>query len=88
MAYRWSKSLVGIFHFIRVIFKRLFIIAVVMTFGTIMLYTQLFFNVVDRMTKIYRGNPSSFSIGLFVLVAIPLFSYIMEKSLNIYLQHK
>lgn len=88
MKYSWSKKLAGFFHSTRTVFNRFFIVIAVLIFGTAMLATNLFFSFVNKITHMYKGNPSLISTIVVAIVGIPLISYILEKSLNSYLHQK
>lgn len=88
MKHIWGKRLVKVLHFIRVCFKRLFIIIAVILFGTALLQIYSLINFINKMAEVYRGNPSVITVVILSLIAVPTLSYGLEKSLNIYLQHK
>lgn len=88
MKHIWSKKLADFFHSTRTVFNKVFIVIAVLFFGTAMLATNLFFSVVSKVTYVYKVNPSLISTIVVAMICIPLISYVLEKSLNSYLQQK
>ncbi len=83
-----SKKLVKFFHFIVVCFKRLLIITFALAIGTAMLSAYTLIDFVNSVAESYKGNPGAWSAILIILLIVPTISYVLEKGLSSYLEHK
>ncbi|MCM8709749.1 hypothetical protein M2651_01770 [Clostridium sp. SYSU_GA19001] len=88
MKYERGKKMVKLLHIIRVCFKRFFITIGVIIFGAALLQIYSLINFINKMAVFYKSNPSGIIVILLVIIAIPTLSYGLEKSLDIYLEHK
>jgi uncharacterized membrane protein len=88
MRYEWGKKIVNFLHFIIVWYKRIFIILLAILFGTALLSIYSLIDIVKNAAAIVGNNVNTITIILLVLVLIPTVSYIVEKSLTAYIEHK
>jgi uncharacterized BrkB/YihY/UPF0761 family membrane protein len=88
MKQTWSVRFIKLLHFVRVSFKRIFVLIAVLLVGTALLSIYSFIDMINRMADIYKGNPSGIIATFGILLLIPLLSYTLEKKLGSHLQHK
>jgi hypothetical protein len=88
MIYIFSKRFIKILHFIRIGFKRLFIIAAVLVSGTALLSAYTLINIVNSISATYKDRPAALLFSIILLAAIPTSASILEKGLNSYVYNK